>query len=463
MANPSRSPGSAAAAPHLRRVLSVWDLLFYGIVLIQPTAPIPLFGITQKLSGGHTVTTILLAMLAMLITAVSYGRMAGVYPSAGSAYTYVSQELNPHLGFLVGWAILLDYILVPLVNVIWIAIAVHTLYLPRVPYYVAALLAAALMTVLNLRGVRTSIRSNYILLAAMCIVLAVFFVLGSRYLWHTQGWSGLFSTLPFYDPRTFHSRQVRSAISFAALTYIGFDGVTTLAEDAKNPRRDILMATVLVCLFTGILGALEVYLGQRIWPDWHTFPTLETAFVDVCARVGGAALSLAMSIILIVAAFGSGLSGMLGAARLLFGMGQDNVLPRRFFARLDKRTSTPQWNVLLLGVLAFAGAVVFGLLGNAFQYSGELINFGAFLAFMGVNFSAFWHFAVRTPEGHRRNLLTDAVLPLIGLLFCASIWWNLSPLAKIFGGAWFIIGFIYIAIATRGFRTQPQRMRFTEV
>src|SRR5579864_3944222 len=106
----------------LRRVLTLWDLIFYGMVLIQPTAPIPLFGVAQKLSDGHTVTTIMIAMLAMVITAVSYGRMAAVYPSAGSAYTYVGRTINLHLGFLIGWAMLLDYLLQPLLNVIWITV-----------------------------------------------------------------------------------------------------------------------------------------------------------------------------------------------------------------------------------------------------------------------------------------------------------------------------------------------------
>jgi len=106
-------PGSEI---RLMRVLGLWDLIFYGMVLIQPTAPIPLFGVAQKLSNGHAVTTILIAMLAMVITAVSYGRMAAIYPSAGSAYTYVGRAINPHLGFLIGWAMLLDYILQPLIN-----------------------------------------------------------------------------------------------------------------------------------------------------------------------------------------------------------------------------------------------------------------------------------------------------------------------------------------------------------
>ena len=139
----------------MRRVLSLWDFVFFGIVLIQPIAPVPIWGVAQKLSDGHFVTTILLAMLAMLITAFSYGRMAAIYPSAGSAYTYVGRGLNPYLGFLVGWAMLLDYLIIPLVNGIWVAVVIHARYVPQIPYAVAMLLVAVFMVAPNLRGIKS--------------------------------------------------------------------------------------------------------------------------------------------------------------------------------------------------------------------------------------------------------------------------------------------------------------------
>jgi putrescine importer len=445
----------------LRKVLGLWDLIFYGMVLIQPTAPIPLFGVAQKLSNGHTVTTIVIAMFAMIITAVSYGRMAAVYPSAGSAYTYVGRTINLHLGFLVGWAMLLDYMLQPLLNVVWISAALHSRYLAEVPFPVMALIIAAFITALNLIGIRSSARTNQLLLVAMCAVIAVFFLLAVHFLFHRGGWSGLFSVEPFYAPATFNLRRIWGATSFAALTYIGFDGITTLSEDVKNPRRNVLLATVLVCVFTGVLSGAEVYLGQRIWPDWHSFSNLETAFMDVCQRVGGAWLFQAMGIILILAALGSALTGGLGAARLLFGMGRDGVLPRKFFAHLHAETNTPTWNIILIGVIAYGGAVALNYVGNAYEHAGELLNFGAFLAFMGVNLSAFWHFGLLM-RGDRRRVLADIVLPIIGFAFCASIWWNLNSLAKMVGGIWFLVGLAYLAVTTGGFRRQPKTMDFSE-
>jgi putrescine importer len=453
---------SEAPIPQLRRVLTLWDLIFYGIVLIQPIAPVPLYGVAQKLSNGHFATIILIAMFAMMITAVSYGRMAALYPSAGSAYTYVGRGLNPHLGFLAGWAMFLDYLLQPLINTVWISTALHERYLQKVPFFAWAAIIAIVITLLNLRGIRSSARANKVLLFLMFVVVGFFIVLAVRFLFRAQGLAGMFSTRPFYDPSTFDSHRIWTATSFAALTYIGFDGVTTLAEDVENPKRNVLLATVLVCVFTGLFGGLLVYLAQMVWPDWHSFPNLETAFMDVCQRVGGPILFNGMGAILVLAAFGSGLTGGLGAARLLFGMGRDDVLPRRVFGHLSPGSSTPTYNILIIGGLTFVGAVLLNSIGNAYEHAGELLNFGAFLAFMGVNLATFWQFAVLSRAGYRKRVLVDIVLPLVGFGFCALIWWNLNGLAKTVGGIWFAIGVLYVAVTTRGFRKAPAMIDFSD-
>jgi amino acid transporter len=458
----SSASSTTPSAPRLRRVLTLWDLIFYGIVLIQPIAPVPLYGVAQKLSDGHFVTIILIALFAMLITAVSYGRMAALYPAAGSAYTYVGRGLNPHLGFLAGWAMILDYLLQPLINTVWISTALHARYVPQIPYVVWAAIIAGIMTVLNLLGIRASARANKFLLFVMFAVVGFFVVLAVRFLFGTQGWSGLFSTQPFYDPRTFDSHRILTATSFAALTYIGFDGVTTLAEDVENPKRNVLLAVVLTCIFAGVASGFESYLGARVWPDWRSFPNLETAFMDICSRVGGVLLFNAMGVILIVAAFGSGLTGTLGAARLLFGMGRDGVLPRRVFGYLKPGSNTPTYNIVLIGVLAFLGAVLLNVVGSAYEHAGALLNFGAFLAFMGVNFATFWQFSVVSRKDNNWRILRDAALPLVGFAFCGLIWWNLNNLAKTVGGIWFVAGLLYVGIKTRGFRRAPVMIDFSE-
>ena len=486
----SRAPQESAAAgggetqPRLRRVLGLGDLIFYGVVLIQPVGAIGPFGIANKLSLGHVTTTILIALVAMMLTAMSYGRMAALYPTAGSAYTYVGRGLNPHLGFIAGWAMFLDYIVIPIVNVLYGALSAqrlvdalapglnHQIFTALgLPNIVSALglslsedraafdfwviVFTGLCTFLNLRGIKWTARANQILMVAMCLMIAAFVTQAVRYLWHAQGWAGLLSTEPFYNPRTFDLRAVSTATSLAALTYIGFDGITTLAEDVRDPKRTVPLAIVLVCVLIGACAAVQVYLAQRVWPDYTTFKDLDTAFFDVCSLVGGKVLFNALAVVMAVACLGSALTGQVGAARLLFGMGRDNALPR-FFARLDRRNN-PALNIALIGILTLGGA-----LWLKYEDAAELINFGAFLAFLGVNLAAIREFVFRPPAGHPRNWLSDLVAPGLGFLFCLAIWCSLPWPAKKVGGIWCVAGLIYTAIKTRGFRRQPVMIDFRE-
>lgn len=451
--------------PRLRRVLTLWDLIFYGIVVIQPIAAVPLFGIGQKLSNGHMVTTVLIAMLAMMLTASSYGRMASLYPVAGSAYTYVGRGLNAHLGFVTGWLIFLDYLIVPVTGIIYSSLTVQRILAPFLPQLPARLLFsllaaffAAAITALNLRGIRSTAKANIGLLFIMMLVIVLFMGIAIRYLLHLQGWAGVFSVVPFYDSRTFHLPSIATATSFAALTYIGFDSVTTLAEDAYNPRRNILLATVTVCLFTGVFSGVQIYLGQLVWPNWRTFPNLETAFMDVTRLVGGLALFEAMAVVLVVSNFGAALSGQIGAARLLFSMGRDNVLPKSVFAYLDPEKKNPSRNILIIGLLAFVGALVL-----SYELAAECLNFGAFLGFMGVNLAAFREFYSRGRGERERRFFVDAVLPIAGFLFCLAIWVSLPMPAKIAGSCWLVVGVVYDAVQTRGFRKEPTMVDFSDL
>src|SRR5580658_506823 len=248
-----------SGVPRLRRVLTVWDLALYGLVCVTPSAPATIFGLAQVKSHGHAVDTILAAMVAMVLTAMSYGRMAALYPSAGSAYTYVGRGLHPYLGFVSGWAMLLDYVVSPLFCVMFGTLALMR-SLPALPYPVGAALFAGGITYLNLRGIRSTVRANQALLGFMFIVLLSYVYLAMRSIIANLGAGGLFSIVPFYDAATSKAHDIASATSFAALTYLGFDAVTTLAEDVKNPRRNVMLAAVGVCVFTGLFGGLLVYL-----------------------------------------------------------------------------------------------------------------------------------------------------------------------------------------------------------
>src|SRR5512147_2860688 len=435
------SPAPAAPARSgLVRVLGLWSLVVYGIVLIQPTAPMSPFGVVSVKAEGHVVTTILIGMVAMLFTAISYGRMAAVYPSAGSAYAYVGHTIHPSLGYVTGWSMLFDYVLNPVICVIWCSKAAANFLV--LPYPVWATFFGLLFTLLNLRGVKASARTNAIIAGWLGLVIVLFVYYAFRYL------SGIpldaaALTRPFYDPATFSWDKVSTGTSLAVLTYIGFDGISTLSEEAKNPRRNILLATVAVCLFTGIAGALQVYLAQLVWPDWTSYPDVDTAFVHVAGRAGGAVLFAIINAALLVANFGSGSGAQLGAGRLLYGMGRDGAIPRGFFGVVNRKTHIPSNNVILVGAVALVGA--FAL---SYELGAELLNFGAFIAFMGVNVAWLVHYYVRGTDRKVRDL----VPPLLGFLICLYLWLSLRTPTKIVGFAWLLSGVAYGAWKTQGFK-----------
>jgi putrescine importer len=301
---------------------------------------------------------------------------------------------------------------------------------------------ALLFTLLNLRGIMASARTNAMIAGGLGVVIVLFFYYAFRYLSGvTLDAAAL--TRPFYDPDTFSWGTISTGTSLAVLTYIGFDGISTLSEEAKNPRRNILLATVMVCLFTGIMGGAQVYLAQLIWPDWTSYPDVDTAFVHVAGRAGGAVVFGIVNMALLIATVGSGAGAQLGAGRLLYGMGRDDAIPRRFFGVVHPKTRVPSNNIVLVGALALVGAFVVN-----YQLGAELLNFGAFIAFMGVNLASLTHYWWRAKDKKVVNLLP----PLLGFLICFYIWMSLRTPAKIAGFAWLATGVAYGAWKTQGFK-----------
>lgn len=449
MSTPSSTAGAQTTGPKLRRALTLWDLILYGIIVIQPVAPMSVYGVLSTRARGHVVTTILIAMVAMLFTAISYGRMARVYPSAGSAFTYVGQEINAGLGYVTGWSMVMDYMLNPMICVIWCSQQAVT-FAPGVPYWIWAIFFAFLFTFINMRGIKTSARVNAGLALGMGIVIAMIFVAAARYIFGAPHGTGFF-TNPFYDPATWSTKAVLGGTSIAVLTYIGFDGISTLSEEAENPRRNILLATVLTCVVIGLLSAAEVYVAQLLWPIARPYPNVDTAYVYVAA-VAWKPLLVIVGVTLLVANFGSGMGAQLGAARLLYGMGRSNALPKSFFGAIDSRRHIPRNNVLFVGGLALAGAfllpVMAGSQNTGYGLGAEMLNFGALIAFMGVNAAAFVRYYLRNPE----KKLTNLIPPAIGFFVCLLLWLNLSTPAKVAGSIWMGLGIAYGAWKTKGFK-----------
>lgn len=442
--------------PHLKRVLGLWDLIYYGVILTSPIAAVPLYGTGQVLSHGHTVSTLLIAMVAMSVTAVSFGRMANVYPSSGSVYTYISRELNPHFGFVVGWAMFLEYLFQPIQNALYSVLAIQRM-IPAIPFAILAALAVGLITVMTVQGIRFTARTNEVLLGVMVLVTTIFLIESFRYIVLHQHFGGLFSMQPLYNPATFNIRALAAGTSLAALVFIGFDGVSVLAEEVKNPKRNVLLAAVLVVLFTGLFSGLQVYLAQRVWPDYTTLQNPETAFMDVARLASGPALFTAYGVMLLVSSIACGLAGHVGASRLLYSMGRDDVLPKKIFGYLSPKKSNPIYNVWIIGVLAYIGVITV-----PWELSAEIVTFGALLAFMGVNLAALRHFWFSKDAVGHRTFFVDCFVPAFGFVFCFGLLYSLQNWTIYVGLAWLAVGIIYAAFKTRWFTIRPKLIDFSE-
>ena len=440
----STEASATTAGPRLRRTLTLRDLILYGIIVIQPVAPMSAFGVLSTRGHGQVVTAILIAMVAMLFTGISYGRMARAYPSAGSAFTYVAQEINPAVGFVTGWSMVMDYMLNPLICTIWCAEQAHE-FAPGLPVWGWKVFFAGVFTLLNIRGIKTSARVNTAMAAGMSAVIVIVFVAAIRYIHGTpHAADSMYFTRPFYDPATFTWGNLFGCTSIAVLTYIGFDGISTLSEEAENPRRNIMLATVLTCVVIGVLSAAEVYIAQLVWPASQAFPNENTAYVFAAARTWAPLFGI-VGVTLIVANFGSGLGAQIGAARLLFGMGRSEALPKSFFGAIDAKHRVPRNNVLFVGAIALVGSFLL-----TYDLGLNMLNFGALIAFMGVNAAAFLRYYWRAEVKKLGNLIP----PIFGFIICFLLWLNLSHPAMKIGSVWMAVGIAFGIWRTKGFTKQ---------
>jgi putrescine importer len=449
---PPEKVASEPSPARLKRVLSRGDLILYGLVILTPTAPYPVYGIVQQTSQGHAALSYLVAMIAMLFTAASYGKMSGAYPSAGSTYTYARQALSPHVGFLAGWAMILDYFLIPLLSVIYAALTAQRMF-PMVPYAAWAIAFTVVITAVNVRGIRVTQRANVIMMFIMTGCAILFAGLAARWIVVAHGAGGLIDGRAIYRPETFGLSPLMLGAAIASLSYIGFDAISTLAEDTLRPERDIAVATVLVCIIQAAFCLVTVYLAAVVWPDFRAYPQTETVILDIGKLIGGNWMLSFLTFVLLVAGLASALTGQAGASRLLFGMGRDGVISRRIFAHIDQRYSTPTRSIYLMGAVSLIGALLLH-----FQMAVELLNFGAFAGFILVNLSVIRHYYIRLGRRHGMDILTNLVFPLLGALICLYVWFSLTLKARVVGFAWLGIGLIYLAVITRGFKIAPRSL-----
>jgi amino acid transporter len=385
-------------------------------------------------------------MVAMLLTAMSYGRMAAAFPSAGSTYTYAQEALHGYVGFLAGWSMILDYVLVPLLSAVYVSITAQRL-LPQVPYAVWAFAFAAGITLVNLRGIEMTTRASRFMMIIMSASAALFIALAARWAMVQFGGAGFIQPAALLNPQTFSVPPLMSAAAIATLSYLGFDAISTLAEDTRHPERDIGFATITVCLLQTMFCFLIAYLAAVVWPYDRPFSNVETSILDVSQVIGGAAMFGFTTFVLLVSAVASSVTSQAGASRLLFGMGRDGLLPKSIFAYLDPKRATPTRSILLMGALSFVGALFI-----SFQLVVELVNFGAFVGFVLVNLSVIRHYYIRKGLRSGRGFWTNLVFPSAGALVCAYVWISLSGNAKVVGFCWLAIGLGYLALLSRGFK-----------
>jgi amino acid transporter len=350
----------------------------------------------------------------------------------------------------------LEYLFQPIQNALYAALTFQRMT-PRIPFAILAAFAVGLITFMTIQGIKFTARTNEVLLAFMLLVTTVFLVEAFRYVVLHHRYAGLMSLQPIYNPGTFNLRALAAGTSLAALVFIGFDGVSILAEEVKNPKRNVLLASVCVVLFTGLFSGLQVYMAQRVWPDYTTLQNPETAFMDVAQMASGPVLFAAYGAMLLVSSIACGLAGHVGASRLLYCMGRDNVLPRKIFGHLSPKKSNPIYNVWIIGVLAYIGVIAI-----PWEHAAEIVTFGALLAFMGVNLSALKHFWFSREAVGNRNFFVDCFVPGFGIAFCFVLLVSLQTWTKYAGLTWLAVGILYSAYQTRGFTMRPKLIDFSE-
>lgn len=422
----------------LKRSLTLFDLLTYGLVFIVPVAPIPVFGIVFNASHGMVPLVYVIGLIAMVFTALSYMAMSRAYPVAGSVFTYAARSLGPTIGFFAGWAMLLDYLLLPSLTYVVAGIAMHAAW-PESPKALWVILMLAAATVINYLGIETTARANFIMLVFQVAVLALFAVLGALGVMHHLAGAQL-SLAPFWRPGAVSPALVFGALSLAVLSFIGFDAVSTLSEESRDGPRAIGRATMLSLCLAAALFIAQTWLGSLFVLGQTSFPTGEptnTAFYDIAALVGGYSFKFLLTVpCIFLSSIACAVTAQAAAARLLFGMARDGELPR-WLARVDPGRKVPERAVFLIAGLTLVLGV---LMVDQLALLTSMVSFGALVGFLLLHISVVAHFIWRQRS---RNWLRHLVAPAIGFVILACVLWNAEGNAKIVGCCWLALGLAF--------------------
>jgi putrescine importer len=454
MAQDAAPPRSSA---HLSRSLGLWAIVGLGLGYMTPTVIFDTFGIVSDKTNGLVPTTYVLALLAMVFTAVSYGRMTRVFPSAGSAFTYTSETMSPNLGFLIGWASLLDYLLLPLVNALIIRSYLESFF-PDVPPWIWVVVYVAVVTAMVAVSMANTSRVNALLVVFEVVLIVVFLFLAGRALIGGDGNGTLLSADPFWNGEGDLGLLITGA-TIVCFSFIGFDAITMYTEEAKDAST-VPRAIVLALLIGGAIFFVAAWFTQSLYPTLEGFSEealQNSALPEIAFKVGGDLFKILLTSAAFAATMASSLASHASVSRLLYVMGRNGRGPvSRFFSFVHPTFRTPAYSIVFVGAVSLL-AIPFNL-----DFVASLINFGALIAFTFVNLTVIAYFAYR----HRltrgvQQIVRNIVLPLIGVAFTLVLWVNLSDESRTYGLIWFGIGIAVLLWVTH-FLRRPLTMRLEE-
>ena len=477
------SAGSeTGSSSHLVRTLGLWAIVGLGLGYMTPTVVFDTFGIVSAETGGVVPTSYLMALVVMMFTAISYGRMTRVFPSAGSAYTYTSATMSPNLGFLIGWAALLDYLLLPLVNALIIRSYMYSFF-PGAPEWIWVVIYVAVITTMVVVSMTNTSRVNMILVTFCLVLIGVFFLLSVRALMNGVGNGTIFSMDPAWHEGV-HLGLVITGATIVAFSFIGFDAITMYTEEAKEPSL-VPRAILLALLIGGGIFFVSAWFTQSMFPDVANFSeeSLEnSALPEIAFNVGGQLFKILLTSAAFAATMASSLASHSSVSRLLYVMGRNGRGPiSRFFGYVHPTFHTPAYAIVFVGLVSLLAESMFDvarLVGNCLRtvfdrdadyfkahgsdFVASLINFGALIAFTFVNLTVIAYFAFRQREVHSpRDIWRNIVLPGIGVMLTVLLWVYLSAESTRYGIIWFAIGVVVLLWITR-FLRKPMTIHLGE-
>lgn len=428
----------------LKRSLGVWAIVALGLGYMQPTVVFDTFGIVSRISNGVVPFAYLVGLVVMIFTAISYGKMVRVFPDAGSSYTYTRRTMGEHIGFLVGWASLLDYLLLPMVNALIFRLYMFSLF-PETPGWMWVLIYVVIVTGINIYSMRSTSSLNIILVVFSLVLIAAFIVMASFQLYNGMGEGTLFTTKPLWHDGVALT-PIFTAATVVAFSFIGFDAITMYTEEAKDADT-VPRAIVLAVLLGGIIFFITAYFTQTLFPDIGVFNMLDDTLPEIGLYVGGQVFQMIFMAGAIAAIVASGLASHASVARLLFVMGRNEVLPKRAFSYVHPKFRTPVFTVVLTGVVSLLA------IGPDLELIASVINFGALIAFTFVNLSVIVYFIVwQKRYKTAKDIFNYLIMPILGAVFTGVLWYHLHADAFIGGFVWLFFGFIYMLYLTKFFK-----------